>query len=358
MILGGYVNRYRLTWIVLLSVCLSLASVATAFAAPTRVVVLPFYVEAGRDASDGGQAVEHYRRTMRAINNHLDRHNFEVINPFSKENIEREYDRVSERARMDSVLAIREVCEKYGVDMAYIVWLKVTVEMTPDGYYRAAAMLDGEGYDAAGHDLAVGVSESIKVTRRNRGTAVAEVEKWVGDIVGRTLTTWHGEQTATTVGEPSTVAATGQGVLAQNIEQYTNTVNIRLDGATRYEVSEVFGKILNTVTGMVEATRYGSSIVADNPQASYVAWRANIADTEPFRLEANIMNMINQVIDADGTLTLKGVPYRYSADEIVLLKGIHPSKSNAHQLQFVVDRNLMMQREMIEGGHNSRKGFE
>lgn len=346
----------RIKWIIILSVCLSLVSAATAFAAPTRVVVLPFYVESGRDASDGGEAVEHYRRTMRFINNQLDRHNFEVINPFSKENIEQEYDRVSERARMDSVLAIREVCEKYSVDMAYIVWLKVTVESTPDGYYRAVAMLDGEGYDAAGHDLGVGLSESMKVTRRDRDVAVAEVEKWVGDTVGRTLTTWQGKQQSDTAG--ASVVESGQGVLAQAAQKYAHSVNVRLDGATNYEVSEAFGKILNTVTGMVEATRYGSNIVVDNPQASYVAWRANIADTEPFRLEANIMNMIQQVIEADGSLTLKGVPYRYSADEIALLKGIQPGKANAHQLQFVVDRHVMMQREMIQGDNKTRKGFE
>lgn len=343
----------KLTGLLCCAMSLILVCTAISFAAPTRVVVLPFYAEQGRDASEGGQSVEHYRRTMRFINNQLDRHQFEVVNPFAKENIEREYDRVAERARVDSVLAVRELCEKFAVDIAYIVWLDVSVEKTPDGYYRASAILDGDGYDAAGHDLGAAVSEAIKTTRRDRNRAIAEVEKWVGDMVGRTLTTWHGEQAAS-----ASPTETGQGVLAQAVHKYADSVNVRLDGATGYEVSEVFGKILITVTGSVEATRYGSNIAPDNPQASYAAWQVKIADTEPFRLEANIMNMIQQVIEADGALTLKGVPYRYTADEVVLLKGIHPGKANAHQLQFVVDRNQMMRREMVEGGSKVPKGFE
>lgn len=325
----------------------------------TRIVVLPFYSEEGVDAASGF-GVEHYRRTMRFINNQLDRHDFEVINPFAKENIEREYDRVMERAREDSVLAVRELCEKYGVDVAYIVWLKVKVKHTPDGYYKASVILDGEGYDAAGHDLGAGVYETHNVTRRDRDEAIGLVEKWSGDLVGRKLTAWNGEHrpVATAVVTES-IPATGtqnNGVLARNAKKYQDIINVRLDGATDWQIAEVFGKILNTVTGMQDATRYGSSIVPNNPQASYVAWRAHIDGTEPFRLQANIMTMIKQVIDAGGQLTLKGVPYRYSAEEIELLKGVRPGKANARQLQFVVDRNLLIDREYAQ--QPRREGFE
>lgn len=344
--------------IVFITVVLLLGSVVSAMAMPTRVVVLPFYVEEGSDASDGGQAVEHYRRTMRFINNQLDRHSFEVINPFAKENIETEYDRVSERARIDSVLAVREVCEKYAVDIAYIVWLKANVKHTADGYYQASVILDGEGYDAAGHDLGAGLTETFKVTRRDRDMALVEVEKWAGDLVGRKLTGWRVQRNPVAVVVNEAAPEQGQGILARSAEKYANAINVRLDGATQYEIAEVFGKVLNTATGIVDAKRYGGSIVPNNPQASYSAWRAQIEGTEPFRLQANIMKMINDVIDAGGQITLKGVPYRYSPSEIELLKGIRPGKSNVAQLQFVVDRNQMVHKEMAETGHGSPNGFE
>lgn len=325
--------------------------------ARTRIVVLPFYSEEGRDVLCSA-GVEHYRRAMRFINNQLDRHDFEVINPFARENNEREYDRVMERAREDSVLAVRELCEKYGVDVAYIVWLKVKVRHTPDGYYKASVILDGEGYDAAGHDLGAGVYETFKVTRRDRDEAIGLVEKWAGDQVGRTLTAWNGEHrpaSATVVVEPAPAGATrNNGVLARNAAKYRNVLNVRLDGATDWQIAEVFGKILNTVTGMQEATRYGASIVPDNPQASYASWRARIDGTEPFRLQANVMTMIKQVIDAGGRLTLKGVPYRYSPEEIELLKGVRPGKANSRQLQFVVDRNQVIDKEYAQGAQRNR----
>ncbi len=332
-----------------------LCSVLAAAASPVRIVVLPFYVEEGTDASQGGQAETHYRRTMRFINNHLDRNEFEVINPFAKENIEREYDRVAERAREDSVLAVREVCEKYGVDVAYIVWLKVKMRKTADGYYKAKAFIDGEGYDAGGRDLGVGIAEVFNVTRRDRDEATVEVEKYAGDIVGQMLTSWRHERGDAYAVTPATPVETsnGQGRLMQNAIKHANTLNVRLDGATDYEIAEVFGKILNTATGVVEAKRVGGNIVRNNPQRSYAAWRVEIDDTitEPFRLEANIMKMIHDVMESGGTLELKGVPYRYTEDELRQLQGVHPGKSNARQLEFVVDRSETIERETTGGGH-------
>ena len=360
MMLSGGMKLWSRAMIALVATAVALGCAMTVpqrAMAQTRVVVLPFYTEEGANASEGGAAVEHYRRVMRFINNQLNRNDFEVINPFAKENIEKEYDRVMERARQDSVLAGREVCEKYGVDIAYIVWLKAKVEYTPDGYYKSSVQLDGEGYDSAGHDLGAGIFQTFKVTRRDRDEAIGETERWAGDLVGRKLTSWHEERPATAV-LPAGEQLQGKGILARSAQKYEKNLNVRLVGATDYEVAEVFGKVLNTVTGVVEAKRFGSSIIPNNPQASYVSWRAKIEDTEPFRLEANIMKMIKDVIAAGGTIDLKGVPYRYTPDEIVFLKGVRPGKSNAQQLQFVVDRGRVVGRELAVSPSAKEKGFE
>ncbi|MCF6178236.1 MAG: hypothetical protein L3J63_02455 [Geopsychrobacter sp.] len=344
-----------LKWGVIFMLTLAFAMLAgQVFAAPVRIVVLPFYAEEGVDASQGGQAEEHYRRTMRFINNHLDRDGFEVINPFAKENIEREFDRVMERAREDSVLASRELCEKYGVDAAYIVWMKLKVKTTADGYKKASVILDGEGYDAGGRDLGAGLSEIYKVTRRDRDEAIVQVEKWVGDLVGRKLTTWRARQDDNLAAvTPRNTSATGGTSLQQNIRKHQNAIEVRLDGATQYEEAEVFGKVVNTVAGVVEATRTGSRMTPNNPQGSYSAWRLQIENTEPFRLQANIMKMIKDVVAAGGKITLKGVPYRYTADEVAMLRGMRTGKTNSRSIQFVIDRNQTMAKERA-----GAKGFE
>jgi len=114
------------------------------------------------------------------------------------------------------------------------------------------------------------------------------------------------------------------------------------------------GKILNTATGVVEAKRYGSNIVPNNPKASWATWRVTYQDTDPFRLQANIMTMINQVLDAGGELTLKGVPYRYTADEVNLLMGVRPGSATSRMIQFVFDRERMRDRE-FSGRHDPYK---
>ncbi len=344
---------------------------------PIRIVVLPFYNEEGVDTKDGGKVTNDYRRMMRFINNQLVRHDFEVINPFAHDASEREYNQVMERAREDSPLAALEMCKKYGTDAAYITWLSVKLKKTDDGYCKASARVDGEGYDSAAHDLGAGLSKTFKVTRRDCDDAIAEVEKEVGDLVGRKLTAWSGKSSnagvvvpaattaavATAAVAPSAAQPTTQGgVLAKNIRKHENLINIKLDQVTEHAVAEAFGKVVNTVTGVVDAKRYSSRIVSDNPQASFVNWRVTIAETDPFRLQTNIMKMINDISDAGGTVTIKSVPYRYTPAEIDMLKGIRPADATSREIQFVLDRELVRDNEMA-GRHDAyqatrKQGFE
>ncbi|BBO86029.1 hypothetical protein [Desulfosarcina ovata] len=348
---------------------LLLGSVFNAAAmAQTRVVVLPFYVEEGADAKKGGKATLDYRRMMRFINNQLVRHDFEVINPFAKDAAEREYNRVMERAREDSVLASMEMCKKYSADMAYIVWMKVKVKPVDEGLYKAQARVDGEGYDSGGRDMGAGLSKTFYVTKRDRDDAIAEVEKEVGDLVGRKLTGWRGNKGGSGVvvsdGGHGTMRAEETqtvkgGILQRSADKFENLINVRLDGATEYETTEVFGKVINTVTGVVEAKRFGSRIIPDNPQACYVNWRARIEDTDPFRLQTNMMKMIHDILDRGGEVMLNGVPYRYTAAEVDLLKGIRPGDATSREVQFVIDRERLRDKE-FEERHDpyKSKGFD
>lgn len=346
----------RKTLVMALVACIFAGLLASPVMAQQRIIVLPFYVEEGRDANAGGNATLHFRRMMRFINNQLVRHDFEVINPFAKDASEREFNRVMERAREDSPMACMEVCKRYGVDAAYIVWLRVKVRQTQDGFCKAKARLDGEGYDSAGHDLGIGVSKSWVETARDCDDAIAECEKEVGDVVGRTLTAWSGGHGGG--GGGAVVGGSGGsgegGALARNLEKYENIIEVRLDGATEYEAAEVMGKILNTVSGVTEAKRYGANVVPNNPKASWSTWRVTYEDTDPFRLQANIMTMINQVLDAGGEITLKGVPYRYGADEVNLLMGIRTGSATSRMVQFVFDRERMRDRE-FSGRHDPYK---
>lgn len=350
---------------VAVSLLLSSITIASATTDPIRIVVLPFYVEEGGDSIDGGNSTLHYRRMMRFINNQLVRHNFEVINPFAHDASEKEYNRLMEKSREDSSLASLEVCKKYGTDAAYISWLKVKIKKTDDGYCKASARLEGEGYDSAAHDLGVGVSKTFKITRRDCDDAIAEVEKEVGDLVGRKLTAWSGGQSSNVVVAPAaapsapapstgaavvptaTTAAAG-GALARNIQQNAQYITVRLDGVTDYEVVEAFGKVVKTARGVEYAKNFSQRIVPDNPQASFVNWRATITDTDAFVLQANIVKMLNDISDNGGEIVMKGVPYRYTPGEIDLLKGVRPADATSREIQFVLDRELVRDRDMSQ----------
>jgi len=353
-------------FIIFAALLILVSGMATTALAQTRIVVLPFYSEEGADAKEGGQATLHYRRMMRFINNNLSRHGFEVINPFAHDAGEGEFNRVMERAREDSTLACLEVCKKYGVDVVYITWLNVKRRTTDDGYCKTKARLDGEGYDSAGRDIGAGVSKTWNITKRDCDDAIAEVEKEIGDHVGMKLTAWSGRSSGHVVatgGGSGRMMDSGMdrpaegGVLQRHSDSLANLLDIRLDGANEYEVSEVFGKVINTAPGVVEAKRFGSRIVPDNPQACYMIWRVRIDNTDPFRLQSNVMKMINDILDNGGEITLKGVPYRYTAAEVDMLMGIRTGDATSRQVQFVVDRERARDKR-FEGRHDPYKARE
>ncbi|CCK78247.1 hypothetical protein [Desulfobacula toluolica] len=342
-------KRQRTMFIILLTaVFVMLGALSVQAKLRTRIAVLPFYVEQGNDADTRDIDLGlHYRRMSGFIENQLVGHDFEVIDPFAKDASEKELNRIMEKTIEDSMLVAKDMCQKYAVDAVYIVWLKIKTRKTSDGYYKASAMLDGKGYDSGGRSLGANVLKTFKVTRRDFDEAVAIVEKEVGDVVGRTLTNWSGTAQSQFIKRASGGSGNGNGLLARNAQKQAKYLNIRLDQANEYELIEVFGKILNTVRGVMDTRRYNQRIVRDNPQACVTEWEVEINPntTDPFRLQSNIMKMVNDILDAGGTIRINNVPYRYSPSEMKLMMGFFPGEATSRSIQFIINRERVRDRE-------------
>ncbi len=136
-------------------------------------------------------------------------------------------------------------------------------------------------------------------------------------------------------------------VLERGIARYQNLVEVRLTGATAGAVSEAFGKVVGSAPGVVAATRYASRVQPDTPQGSWETWRVTTAgEADVFRLQSEIMAMVEEVMRNGGYVDIYQVPYRYSPDEIALLKGLRPMEATSRSLYFVIDRELARDREM------------
>ncbi|MCG8685651.1 MAG: hypothetical protein MI892_12300 [Desulfobacterales bacterium] len=309
-----------------------------------RIVVVPFYFEQGEDASEEHmKGSSHYRRMSGFIVNQLVKHNFEVVNPFARDAQKKELNRVMERAKEDSMLVATDLCMRYGVDATYLVWLKVKLQETSDGLFKATAIVDGEGYNSAGIALGANLSKTFNVTRSDSDLAIREVEKEIGDLVGRRLTDWR--TTTKNTSDPQTL--NNKGVLIVNMDKQASHIKISLDGANEYELIEVFGKILRTVPGVVNANLVIQRIIPDNPQECVAEWAVELdtSKSDTFRLQTSIMKMINDILESGGSVTLKGVPYRYTPSEIRMMMGLRPSTANSRVIRFIIDRDRARDRE-------------
>lgn len=136
-------------------------------------------------------------------------------------------------------------------------------------------------------------------------------------------------------------------VIDRGVNKYGSTVDVRLEGVNDSVIAEIFGKVLNSATTIISAKRYSSQIIPDNPQASWVKWSVT-TDTEAdvFYLQTEMMEMFKEIISAGGYVDMYSVPYRYGSPDIALLKGIRPMSATSRSITFILDRELMRDREM------------
>lgn len=129
---------------------------------------------------------------------------------------------------------------------------------------------------------------------------------------------------------------------------YDNLIDVRLEGANEPALTEIFGKVVNSAPTVVSAKQYAVNIVADNPQACWLIWRAEVKEGGAFQLQTDMMDMFGEIYRTEGFLDLYGVPYRYAASEVDLLKGVRVSEAISKRLRFIIDRELARDKEMAE----------
>jgi len=139
----------------------------------------------------------------------------------------------------------------------------------------------------------------------------------------------------------------GGGVLQDHAAQLEQSVNVRFDGASSHEQLEIFGKVINTVRGVQHAKVYRIDLAPNYPQASHTLWRVTLHCTDTFRLAANIKQMLRDIVQAGGRLTLNGVRYAYNPAEVDLLKGVRLGEVSSREIQFVLDRKVA-QRQALQ----------
>lgn len=161
---------------------------ASSISGPIRLVVIPGYVESGDDLFYDEEVLDHYRRTMRFINNQLVKHGFEVINPVAKDLNSEDHTGLIDRSASVARSICERLTEKYETDAAYVIWLDIFARRTPDGFCEVQARVDGEGYDAAGRDLGAGLAKDFTTVQEECVEAVEMAEKEIGTLVGRVLT--------------------------------------------------------------------------------------------------------------------------------------------------------------------------
>ena len=321
-----------------------LAQTAWAQDDPTRIVVVPFYTEQGRSVTDGGFEGIHYERVLGYINNHLVGHGFEVIDPAAHEYTEAEYNRLRERPREDSLLAAKELTARFPVDVVYLIWLDVETRVTDDGYCTARVQVQGKGYDSAARSSGAALVKILNRSRRNCDDAVILAEKEIGDEIGRLLTASRKSARTGTANDPDT-----GGVVKRTSDKLADLINVRLDEATRWELVDVFGRVLTIVRGSVDAKPYGMNIDPENPGKSYILWRVRIESTNAFKLQANIMTLLERIYDAGGRGNFNGVQFRFTPDEVDLLKAIRPDSMKSRSIIFLVDRDRAQAIEFSSG---------
>ena len=339
---------------VLLLACVLFAGTALGDDGPPRISVLIYYSDAGGEITDEyldeDWAKYRYRpppphvRLALQIARRLARHGFEFVGLNAHERTRQIYNRLGEMAPEDAPLVAGELARMLMVDVVYLVRFDlVDIWSTDDGYCWAQGYVQGEGYDSAAHRIDAWANTLHKAARRECDRAIIDVVDGASASVGRVLGVWKSTQQSAesdASAEDTGASSSGSGGNGRAAEISPTPIDVRLEGATSYEIAEVFGRVVGAARGVTDATLYKMKFQGANPRESNVTWRVRVENWELYRFQANVMKVLHAISEEEDRIVREGACTRSERD---LLRAIRPGDSSSGTVVFVFDRDRLQE---------------
>ena len=138
------------------------------------------------------------------------------------------------------------------------------------------------------------------------------------------------------------IAAAGRedGVLQREIKACGDVISVKLLGVTDYEITEIFNALLMKAPGVMEAKRYRFHLDPRKPSICVVEWQVTIGDTDVFRLESDLYNMLQNNVLNEDDVHQPAFLLRPVAENPEGLKAIRPWRSSSREIRFLSDQRL------------------
>jgi hypothetical protein len=127
------------------------------------------------------------------------------------------------------------------------------------------------------------------------------------------------------------------GILQREISARYDLINVKLLGVTEYALTELFNDVLERAPGVVEARRYRFRMEPSRPAACIVEWAVRIRDTDPFRLQRYIDEMMRAAIHPEVGVAKRSTTQRPRMGRPEQMGEIRPWRASAKEIQFVLD---------------------
>ncbi|MES9902666.1 MAG: hypothetical protein ABW168_08275 [Sedimenticola sp.] len=310
------------------------------------IVVVPHYMEKGALLGGDSQEYRAYRRVLRHINaNLVNMTGAQVRNP-ADIGTRSEKDRVfwettyqkftAQGHKIDPSLSrtiSTNIASEYGSDMVYLFWLKMRSNGTYSDFCQVSAVVEGDGYDTAGNDLALAaIRGKVSITRLSCEDARERAQVRVGEFIGEKLATWvcaHNEADFSSVRtEPGQRNA---GVPNRNF------IDVRIKGLWDFTQISILQTILSGSDGVLGVKVYGSSISASKPGNSHAYFQVQVdgltADKLVIKIEEARKSAINKELlgsKSSGYFRLSG----YSEEQLVFLNDLEGYKLNPNVIKY------------------------
>jgi hypothetical protein len=116
------------------------------------------------------------------------------------------------------------------------------------------------------------------------------------------------------------------------VDQGSNMISVRLDSIANPLLPAVFARVLRNTPGVVNVDGGGTG-------SSTVIWQVQVENSDPFRLQADLLSMLHTVTVSNGQVIVNGVSCRYTPAETSLLAGICPAGTGVGEVRFMVGQS-------------------
>lgn len=309
-----------------------------------KVAVLPVFLNSSGEI-DTDQGIKKGSNFIDPINKILDQSGYYPVNLFDGRMATGAIQDLMNESHNYTQDVAAKLTKAHGLDGLIYVNIENTLTQTDEGIYNSFVSTYVEGFDTTGRYLGFSDEKELIIKNENRDIAGQTAETEMAVRIGKYLVRELNERNS--------------GLFHHTMAK--PVVSVSLYRLNSYEMAELFGKIIESTRGVMDARVVRLDLFKDKPKKSYIEWQIEIGRSisDPYELKRAILDKIQEVLNAENGSLINLSPQKNGSNaEIRTLERIQSARTHGDTVVFIIQPLGTDLKKPLPDRDNMDKGFD